>query len=249
MKFKQMTKNRYFICITASCLLLGGCTNMAEYEYFPGETFIEQSESSQEESSSSSTTHSRENPSNNETKVVKSEEKTLEASSQAISKSEGDYQDSNIGKNADDDKNDAATQDTSEDGFHSDWREGHENFYGYGQTEDWNRSGRQQNFIVQNQWLYYSSGSKIYKMTIGGKAADIQIIYDSKSEYDEDLAPLRIAVAKDWVYFYRTYDGLYKIRTDGTELRKLLDQEQMVMESYFDYDGLGYYALFDNECC
>gem|GEM_PF-1746690 len=145
--------------------------------------------------------------------------------------------------------NDDVKQGQSGDGFQSDWREGYENYYGYGQTEDWNRSGRQQNFVVQDQWLYYSSGSKIYKMPIGGKAADVQIIYDSKSEYDENLAPLRIAVVKDWVFFCRTYDGLYKIRTDGTKLQKLLDKEQMITDSYFDYDGLGYYALFDNECC
>jgi hypothetical protein len=129
-----------------------------------------------------------------------------------------------------------------EEGFHSDWREGHENYYGYGQAEDWNRSGYYNNFVVQDQWLYYSNYTKIYKMPIGGKANDIQVLYDIHETYDGKK--IRIAVVKDWIYFCIDFDGLYRIRTDGNVIEKLIDAEEM---NTYDNDGVASFHIIGDK--
>lgn len=110
--------------------------------------------------------------------------------------------------------------------FQSDWKAGNENFYGYGSTEEWNRSGKYHNYVVQDKWLYYSNGRKIYKMPVGGKAEDVKILYDNgRQEWDTE--PIGIEVVKNWIYFCVANDGLYRIRTDGNEMEKLVDKAQI----------------------
>lgn len=107
-------------------------------------------------------------------------------------------------------------------GFVSDWRSGYENKYGYGDVINWNCAGRYMNYVTQDQWLYYSSYGKIYKMPVGGSANDVTTIYCAPGDMWETI---EISVVKDWVYFMlcygentgglNQYNGLYRIRTDG----------------------------------
>lgn len=176
----------------------------------------------------------------------------------SIPAKDGDNDKSSVSSSAEKKEKDVMTQTEStdgqkeerqnEDGFVSDWKEGHENYYGYGKVEDWNRSGRLKNYVVQDGWLYYSSSDKIYKMPIGGGAKDVQTVYDAQKygyffSYGSDT--LHIEVVEDWIYYFISYGdetgGLWRVRTDGSMPTQILCSEDMSW--HFNRTGESYYYV------
>lgn len=146
---------------------------------------------------------------------------------------------------------DESSQETEQevDGFVHDWSTGHENHYGYGTVNDWNRSERLRNYVVQDQWLYYSNAYRIYKMPVGGTAADVRVVYDTGyGLYYYDSAALNIQVVGDWIYYFLESNdevgGLYRVRTDGEMPTHLLTNDDMTY-LYVGNKPQRYYYVID----
>lgn len=82
-------------------------------------------------------------------------------------------------------------------------------------------------------WLYFSGTNGLYKANINGDSC--QKLYDGTIS--------DINVRGDWIYFSVFQDGIYKIRTDGTNAQKILDQRESISEISITDEWI-YYEIF-----
>lgn len=67
---------------------------------------------------------------------------------------------------------------------------------------------------VTDNWIYYSTGSAIYKVRTSG--ADIIKLCDYAS-----TGFIQINVINDWIYLLDRASGMHKVKTDGSELQEV----------------------------
>lgn len=112
----------------------------------------------------------------------------------------------------------ASAATTAGDGFASDYRAGRANTVGNTVSNllYWNNFGY---VAMQDQWLYYSSGTNhIHLMKKPKNGGNSQLLFSGNDMIHN------INVVGDWIYYLDGWSGIYRIRTDG-EHRELLSTQ------------------------
>lgn len=76
---------------------------------------------------------------------------------------------------------------------------------------------------ISNGWIYYSMADGLYRCKQDGTKKER--IYFTNPKYGNNGNVFNINVVDDWIYF--SYDGYYKIKTDGSELEQLFQEDHV----------------------